>query len=50
MVEKLLNRANLVKEHNRNIISTAKEIGIEIDVKNEGAEISSQTSSVSLYL
>ncbi|CAG9530140.1 unnamed protein product [Cercopithifilaria johnstoni] len=45
MVEKLLNRANLVKEHNRSIISTAGESGIEMNVKNEGAEMSSKTSN-----
>lgn len=48
MVEKLLNRAKLVtKEYNRNIISTAEESGIETDVKNEEAEVSTQTSSMS---
>uniref|UniRef100_A0A8R1TZ61 Uncharacterized protein n=1 Tax=Onchocerca volvulus TaxID=6282 RepID=A0A8R1TZ61_ONCVO len=46
MVEKLLNRAKLVtKEYNRNIISTAEESGIETDVKNEEAEVSTQTSN-----
>ncbi|KAL4003891.1 hypothetical protein ACH3XW_9475 [Acanthocheilonema viteae] len=45
MVEKLLNRANLVKEHNRNIISATEESGIEINVKNERIEMSSKTSN-----
>ncbi|VDO42949.1 unnamed protein product [Onchocerca flexuosa] len=46
MVEKLLNRAKLIrKEHNRNIISTVEESGIETDVKNEEAEMSTQTSN-----
>uniref|UniRef100_A0A915PPC6 Uncharacterized protein n=1 Tax=Setaria digitata TaxID=48799 RepID=A0A915PPC6_9BILA len=46
MVEKLLNRANLItKEHNRSIISPTEESGIETDVKNEGTEVSSQASN-----
>ncbi|EFO27668.2 hypothetical protein LOAG_00821 [Loa loa] len=45
MVEKLLNRANLIKENNRSIISAEEESGIETEVKNEGAEVSSQTSN-----
>ncbi|KAM3722873.1 hypothetical protein ACO02O_06170 [Dirofilaria immitis] len=46
MVEKLLNRANLVaKEHNRGIISAVEESGIETNVKDEGPEVSTQTSN-----
>lgn len=50
MVKKLLNRANLIKEHNGGIISTTKDRGIEINVKNEGTEVSTITSSASFYL
>uniref|UniRef100_A0A1I8ECC6 Uncharacterized protein n=1 Tax=Wuchereria bancrofti TaxID=6293 RepID=A0A1I8ECC6_WUCBA len=39
MVEKLLNRASLVKEHKRNMILAAEENGVEIEVKNEGTEM-----------
>ncbi|EJW80720.1 hypothetical protein WUBG_08370, partial [Wuchereria bancrofti] len=45
MVEKLLNRASLVKEHKRNMILAAEENGVEIEVKNEGTEVSNQTSN-----
>uniref|UniRef100_A0A0R3RXZ1 HTH psq-type domain-containing protein n=1 Tax=Elaeophora elaphi TaxID=1147741 RepID=A0A0R3RXZ1_9BILA len=44
MVEKLLNRANLIREH-RSIISAAEENGMKINVKNEGVEVSSVTSN-----
>ncbi|VDK80748.1 unnamed protein product [Litomosoides sigmodontis] len=45
MVKKLLNRANLIKEHNGGIISTAEDRGIEINVKNERTEMSCITSN-----
>lgn len=45
MVEKLLNRANLVKQHKRNMILAAEKNGVEIEVKNEGTEVSNQTSN-----
>lgn len=43
MVEKLLNRANLVKERNLSIISSTEKSKIETEVKNEKAEMPIQT-------